>query len=320
MPASSQTKSAQPSCRFRHGVLALPDPFRLESGADIERAQLTWQCAGPEGAPLVVVLGGISAHARCCSADGGGWWESQCGDGRALDTNRFQLLGVDWLGGAAASSAANGVDISAADQARALLLLVNRLGRRRVHLLVGASYGGCVAQHLAVLLGARLRHLVLLCSAHRSSAFALALRHVQRAILDLGGDSAAALALARELAILGYVTAAEIESRFLDVDAVVPWLEHHGGKFAARFSADAYRCLGRSLDTHRIDPATIRMPTILFGVRDDVLVPPQLLHEFAAHAACCEHVEISSIHGHDAFLKETDAVGAVLRMALEESP
>jgi len=106
----------------------------------------------------------------------------------------------------------------------------------------------------------------------------------------------------------------------LDVDAVVPWLEHHGGKFAARFSADAYRCLGRSLDTHRIDPATIRMPTTLFGVREDVLVPPQLLHEFAAHAACCEHVEISSIHGHDAFLKETDAVGAVLRMALEESP
>ena len=139
MPVSSQTESAQPSCRFRQGVLALPDPFRLESGEILERAQLAWQSAGPEGAPLVVVLGGISAHARCCAADGRGWWESQCGDGRALDTNRFQLFGVDWLGGAAASSPGNGADISAADQARALLLLINRLGRLRVHLLVVAS-------------------------------------------------------------------------------------------------------------------------------------------------------------------------------------
>jgi homoserine O-acetyltransferase len=319
MSASLQTEFAQAPHRFRHGVLALPDPFRLESGAHIERAQLAWQCAGPEDAPLVVVLGGISAHARCCAADGGGWWESQCGDGRALDTNRFQLLGVDWLGGAAASSPANGADITTADQARALLLLINRLGRRRVHLLVGASYGSCVAQHLAVLLGARLRHLVLLCGAHRSSAFALALRHVQRAILDLGDDTTRALALARELAVLGYVTAAEIESRFSDADAAVPWLQDHGGKFAARFSADAYRCLGRSLDTHCIDPVAVRVPTTLFGVREDVLAPPALLREFAARAACCDHMEISSIHGHDAFLKETVCVGAMLRTALGDA-
>ena len=320
MPVSSQAISAQSSCRFRQGVLALPDPFLLESGATLERAQLAWQCAGPEGAPLVVVLGGISAHARCCAADGGGWWQSQCGDGCALDTRKFRLLGVDWLGGADASSPANGACISSADQARALLLLVNRLGARRVHLLVGASYGGAVAQHLAVLLGARLRRLVLLCSAHRSSAFALALRHVQRAILDQGGDSAAALALARELAILGYVTNTQIEARFGDTRDVLPWLAHHGVRFATRFDADAYRCLGASLDSHRIDPATIRVATMLFGVSEDVLVPPSLLREFAARLPHCGFVEMSSPHGHDAFLKETHAVSDLLGDALEDRP
>ncbi|HSN01250.1 MAG TPA: alpha/beta fold hydrolase [Rudaea sp.] len=316
MSANPQTESAQSPCRFAYGVLALPHPFRLESGDNLERAQLAWQCAGPEHAPLVVVLGGISAHARCCAADGSGWWEAQCGEGKTLDTRQFRLLGVDWLGGADASSAARGARISSADQARAVLLLINRLGERRVHLLVGASYGGAVAQHLAALLGARLRKLVMLCAAHRSSAHARAMRHVQRAILDLGGDAPAAVALARELAILGYVTPAVLESRFGASDDVLPWLARHGAGFAARFDADAYRCLGESLDAHGIDPATIRVPTTLFGVIEDQLVPPSLTHAYAARAPDCRLVEISSPHGHDAFLKEDGAVAEVLGGAL----
>lgn len=318
MPATPQSESAPPSRHWKRGVLALPDPFRLESGEQLQRAQLAWQCVGPDAGPLIVVLGGISAHARCCAPDGDGWWESQCGDGRALDASRYRLLGVDWLGGADASSPARGARISSADQARALLLLINRLGVRRVHLLVGASYGGAVAQHLAALLGARLRHLALLCAAHRSSAYARALRHVQRGILQLGDDARPALALARQLAILGYVTHAEIESRFGDSGEVLPWLARHGDRFAERFSADAYRCLGEALDSHCIDPAVIRVPTTLFGATEDQLVPPSLAHEFAALVPDCRRVEISSRHGHDAFLKEEGAVAEVLRAALGE--
>ncbi|HST29087.1 MAG TPA: alpha/beta fold hydrolase [Rudaea sp.] len=318
MSATPQTESAPPLYQWTRGMLALPDPFRLESGEQLQRAQLAWQCAGPERAPLIVVLGGISAHARCCAPDGDGWWESQCGEGRALDARRYRLLSVDWLGGADASSPARGARVSSADQARALLLLINRLGVRRVHLLVGASYGGAVAQHLAALLGARLGRLVLLCAAHRSSAFARAVRHVQRAILELGEDSRPALALSRQLAILGYVTNAEIESRFGDSDAVLTWLTHHGARFAERFNADAYRCLGESLDSHCIDPCVIHAPTTLFGVIEDQLVPPSLMRDFAQRAPHCRLVEVSSPHGHDAFLKETDAVAVLLREALGE--
>lgn len=318
MSATPQTDSAPPLCRWTRGVLALPEPFRLESGGQLHNAQLAWQCVGPDAAPLIVVLGGISAHARCCAPDGEGWWEGLCGNARALDTRRYRLLGADWLGGADASSPARGARISSADQARALLLLVNRLGARRVHLLVGASYGGAVAQHLAALLGARLRHLALLCCAHRSSAFARAFRHVQRAILELGGDAQLAVALARQLAILGYVTPAEIESRFGDSGEVLPWLARHGARFAERFNADACRCLGESLDSHCIDPAVISVPTTLFVATQDQLVPPSLAREFAALAPDCRLVEISSRHGHDAFLKEEADVAAILRTALGE--
>ena len=265
---------------WRAGELALPETFALESGEILRNGRLAWQCVGPAQAALVVVLGGISGpHGN-----------------------------------------ANFPAIAASDQARALLLLLNRLGVRHVHLIVGASYGGAVAQHLAALLGERLRRLVLLSAAHRSSQFALALRHVQRAILELGGDTHAALALARSLAVLGYRTPEGVEARFTDADAdsVVGWLAHHGERFAQRFDATAYRCLGASLDGHVIDPASISAPTLLLGVREDLLIPISLLREYAGRCGeQCRLLEISSVYGHDAFLKEEAAIGALLSEALE---
>lgn len=307
--------------QWRSGILALPEAFELDSGQVLRDGSLAWQCVGPETAPLVLVLGGISADRYCCAEDGSGWWQSQCGVGRALDCRRFRLLGIDWLGGSGDSSDASDpqdlLEISTADQARALLLLLNRIGASQVHLLVGASYGGSVAQHLATLLGSRLRHLVVLCAAHRSSQFALGLRDIQRAILDLDSDSDAALAVARSLALLGYRTPEGLEQRFANGD-VLGWLVHHGETFVQRFNVDAYRCLGASLDTHRIDPASIRVPTTLFGVVEDLLVPRSLLREFADYCGSeCEHVEVSSVYGHDAFLKEESVVSKLLSCALE---
>jgi homoserine O-acetyltransferase len=317
------------------GVLDLPQPFRLESGRAISHARLAWQCVGPDGAPLIVALGGISAHRRVCDEGGAGWWQAQAGAGRVLDTTRYRVLSIDWLGGCDSSTSATelqapvqGEDsaeaplVSTADQARALLLLLNRLGARRVHLLVGASYGGNVAQHLAALLGERLRRLVLLSAAHKPAQFGLALRHVQRAILDLGADAPQALALARSLAVLCYRTTEGVERRFAEDAArggVTGWIDHHGAAFVRRFDADAYRCLGRSLDTHAFDPVSLRVTTTVFAVREDLTVPLSLLREFAARAGGpCELVEISSPHGHDAFLKEVDAVARVLAAALRE--
>jgi len=309
---------------WQQGVLELPRPFRLESGEVLADGRLSWQCVGPAEAPLVIALGGISAHRRACSTDASGWWEEQVGPGKTLDTQRFRVLGIDWLGGCNQSTGPQGVDgfpaISTADQARALLLLLNRLGVRRVHLLVGASYGGNVAQHLAALLGDRLRRLVLLSAAHRPAQFGLGLRHIQRAILDLGNESDEALALARALAVLCYRTTEGVEQRFSDdasLGGIVGWLQHHGATFSRRFDSQSYRCLGRSLDAHGIDPAAIRAPTTLFAVREDLTVPLSLLREYATRSGGqCELVEVSSPHGHDAFLKEEQAVSTLLAAAL----
>src|SRR3954469_4369041 len=104
VPTSSAPLSSAPIRsgalpRWQSGELALPDPFVLESGQALRNARLAWQCAGPADAPLVIALGGISAHRRVCADDArSGWWQAQCGEQRALDTRNYRVLGIDWLG------------------------------------------------------------------------------------------------------------------------------------------------------------------------------------------------------------------------------
>ena len=68
--AGQEFAAVQP--HYEHGILSLPDPYVLENGGSLSDAKLAWQCVGPESAPLIVVLGGISAHRRCVDANGKG--------------------------------------------------------------------------------------------------------------------------------------------------------------------------------------------------------------------------------------------------------
>ena len=70
-----------------------------------------------------------------------------------LDPRHQRLISIDWLGGSDASSGPRNdeefVPVDSLDQAHAILLLLNHLGLAQVDAVIGSSYGGCVAQHLA---------------------------------------------------------------------------------------------------------------------------------------------------------------------------
>src|SRR5262245_61873083 len=107
-----------------------------------------FEIVGPHGAPTIAVLGGISANRHICSngADGRpGWWEPMAGAGRALDTERYQLLGFDFLDGGRAEDGRPERIVSTHDQADALAAILDSLGIERLHAIVGSSYGGMVA-------------------------------------------------------------------------------------------------------------------------------------------------------------------------------
>ena len=103
---SSVGNPAAGAVQVREGVLAVPGEFKLHFGGALDSVSLAWRLAGPAGAPVVVALGGISASRRVWIPDEprGGWWHEVVGPGLALDTQRFRVLSIDYLGASAEST------------------------------------------------------------------------------------------------------------------------------------------------------------------------------------------------------------------------
>lgn len=321
----------------RSGILA-GGPLTLDFGGRIDDPRLAWTTYGDDDAPAVLVLGGISAGRRLTATGDDprpGWWPGVVATG-ALDSRCYRLIGVDYLGGRGDSSRpqpeAPWPVVTTADQAAAIVALLDSLGIDRLHAVAGASYGGMVALALAERFPDRVARVIALCAAHRSHPMATALRSVQRRIIRMAAAHGApreGVAAARALAMTTYRTAAEFTERFdgaarvtgdiahFPVDA---YLDHHGQAYADSFTPESFIAMLQSLDLHRVDPARITPACTLICFDSDALVPPADVHDLAraipggAGVTC-----IPTRYGHDGFLKEPDAVNAAVAAALSDT-
>jgi homoserine O-acetyltransferase len=320
---------------FEKGTLT---PFSrrgaIERRMDLRHAgprqvRIGWEIQGPDNtSPLLIVAGGISAHRHVAAGaefTEPGWWPSQVGPGLALDTLRYRVLAIDWLGADGGLDAA----IDSADQADTFAAVLDALGIESAHAFVGASYGAMVGLQFAARHPRRLGRLVAISGADRPHPFASAWRALQRNIVALGrseGGRREALSLARQLAMLSYRTAEEFAERFdtppLLVEgsaccAAEDYLQACGDRYVARTPATAFLRLSESIDLHRVDPETIAVPTTVVAIAEDRLVPKETLIALVERLAGPTRLRLLRSHyGHDAFLKEESAVAAVLREAL----
>lgn len=323
------------SFELRAGILPIPERLQLHHGGHLDGVRIAWRLAGATGGPVAVALGGISAHRAVFSVGATrGWWDTIVGPGRALDSRRFRILGFDFLGGSGASRGPRAGErypsISTYDQAAVLLRLLDHLGISSVHAIVGASYGGMVALAFGEKFPLRAARLLVISAADRAHPMATAWRSVQRRVLRYAlrnGDGAAGVALARALAMATYRSPEEFAARFrapprlADGTFVFPvedYLFARGADYAAHYRPEAFVCLSESIDLHAVVAERIRVPTTIVAVREDQIVPVVDLRALCARLESRGRlVEISSLHGHDAFLKEAAQLTPVFRSALE---
>lgn len=311
------------------GVLELPGVLTLESGSVLNDVRVAWRLAGSPEAPVVAALGGISAG-RCVyalSAAEYGWWDTVVGPGRALDAGRFSILGIDYLGGSGETTGPAAGDvcfpsISAFDQAVVLAQVLQHTGVARLRAIVGASYGGMVALAFAERFSALIERIVVISAAHRTHPMATAWRSVERRIVRhaiAAGEPAEGLKLARALAMATYRTPAEFAQRFsgpatLDsqgrlVFPVENYLFARGEAYKRQYRPEAFIVLSESIDRHQVVPERIVTPATLIAVLEDQLVPMADMRELRDRLAGeANLIELSSRFGHDAFLKETEAL------------
>jgi homoserine O-acetyltransferase len=317
----------------RDDVLRLDRSWRLHHGDELPDARVAYRLIGPEHAPVIAVLGGISAHRIVAGQEG--WWPDLVGPGHGIDTRRFRVLGVDYLGGRGGSSAPEPggtfPPLSSFDQANALEHIVRRAGIGRLHAIVGASYGGMVALCFAERHAALVERIVVLSAADKAQVLSTAWRSVQRQIVREAiarGDGPAGLKLARALAMATYRSAVEFELRFGGAPVrqeerfrfpIEDYLFARGDDYVQKYRAETFLSLSESIDLHRMDATLVRTPATLIAVREDQLVPFADMQGLAARLnGPRQLIEINSIFGHDAFLKEGAALTPIIKRAVSE--
>jgi homoserine O-acetyltransferase len=147
------------------------------------------------------------------------------------------------------------------------------------------------------------------------------------------------MGVARRIAHLTYRSADELQARFGNEPqagedplrdgrfAVESYLDHQATKLARRFDAGTYVALTDAMNTHDVGRgrggvaaalATITASTIVAGVDSDRLYPLVLQRELAELIPTTVGAlrVVHSDFGHDGFLIERDAVGALVRESL----
>ncbi|MDO9380984.1 MAG: homoserine O-acetyltransferase [Nocardioidaceae bacterium] len=233
------------------------------------------------------------------------------------------------------------------DQVAAEARLADRLGITRWAAVTGGSAGGMRALEWAITWPERVAALFLLASSATASADQIGLSTTQVEAIRAdhafaGGDYYDAadgegphrgLALARRVAHLSYRSADELEERFgreAQDDgrwAVESYLAHHGDKLVHRFDANSYVTLTRAMDTHDVgrgrggvDAALARITarTVVAGIDSDRLYPLAQQEQIADAVPTCDYLDVvESLHGHDGFLVELDAVDPLARRLLD---
>jgi homoserine O-acetyltransferase/O-succinyltransferase len=314
-------------------VLDLPASWRLYHGDPLPHPRIAFRLEGPADAPVVAVLGGISAHRTLIGREG--WWPATVGPDLGVDSTRFRVLGLDYLGGLGSSSTPDGEaqfpPVSSIDQADVLRQVVLHLGLGSLHAIVGASYGGMVALCFAARYPALSGRIVVVSAADRAQVLSTAWRSVQRQIVREAiarGDGASGLKLARALAMATYRSQTEFAMRFSgppvrDAERfrfpVEGYLFARGDDYVQKYRAESFLALSESIDLHEVDAAQVRTPVTLIAVREDQLVPFGDMQALAARlGGPTRLVEINSIFGHDAFLKESAVLNPILQNALAE--
>lgn len=360
-----------------HGAaqfVALPSPMPLLRGGALREAVIAFETWGTlsaahDNAILIVTGMSPSAHAASNTSDPApGWWEPMIGPDRSFDTDRYFVICVNSLGsckgstGPASPHPDDGLpyrlrfpSISIEDIADGAAAVVRALGIERLLAVVGPSMGGMTAQALALRHPPLVPHLIVMSCAARSSAFAIALRSLQRQIVRAdpafadgnyahAADVSSGMGLARKLGVATYRSPQEWRERFgrerlpqRDADPfasefqIESYLDAHARRWAGGFDPLSYLYLSRAMDWFDLADyggsvvAACRQMAVrkalVIGVSTDILFPVEQQEEIAEAlsetGAEVDYQSLPSIQGHDAFLVDIPRFAPVISRFLD---
>jgi homoserine O-acetyltransferase len=275
------------------------EPLILKAGKTLASYELVYETYGTLNAArsnAVLVCHALSGnhHVAGWHADNPskpGWWDNMVGPGKAIDTERFFVIGVNNLGGCHGSTGPASVDrstgqpygagfplVTVEDWVASQARLLDRLGIERLAFAMGGSLGGMQALQWTLSFPERIGHALVIAAAPKLSTQNIAFNDVARQAIvsdpDFHGGNfyamntvpARGLKLARMLGHITYLSEDLLGEKFgreikgadygfnYDVEfEIESYLRYQGDKFAQVFDANTYLLMTKALDY--FDPA-----------------------------------------------------------------
>ena len=304
--------------------------FKTHSGAVFDSIKLYYQQFGKQigTAPVVLVNHSLTGDSKLTGE--GGWWNEMIGPDKIIDTNRYTVLGFNIPGnGVMDQTFSNPEDFHAGDIAFLFLKGLHALDVKFLHALIGGSIGGGIAWEMIAIEPKLCKFLVPVAADWKANDWIIANTFLQNRILK---NSKKPLEDARIHAMLTYRTPQSFDSRFgrtknqeLEVYNIESWLMYHGDKLAKRFKLKAYQMMNHLLASVNIEREGKSLEDIIKKINAEIhliaidsdlfFTPGEDRKTFEIGKKIKKNIfyhELTSIHGHDAFLIENEKMAQIL--------
>ena len=304
--------------------------FKTHSGAVFDSIKLYYQQFGKQigTAPVVLVNHSLTGDSKLTGE--GGWWNEMIGPDKIIDTNRYTVLGFNIPGnGVMDQTFSNPEDFHAGDIAFLFLKGLHALDIKFLHALIGGSIGGGIAWEMIAIEPKLCKFLVPVAADWKANDWIIANTFLQNRILK---NSKKPLEDARIHAMLTYRTPQSFDSRFgrtknqeLEVYNIESWLMYHGDKLAKRFKLKAYQMMNHLLASVNIEREGKSLEDIIKKINAEIhliaidsdlfFTPGEDRKTFEIGKKIKKNIfyhELTSIHGHDAFLIENEKMAQIL--------
>ncbi len=374
--ATSQPQSVGTVVKQYHTFAEPPQELVLESGARLGPVTIAYETYGrlnSEGDNAILVAHAFSGDSHVAGRyptdreeDKPGWWDFMIGPGKGIDTDRYFVVCPNILGscmGSTGPSSQNpatgapyGLDfpmMTIGDMITTQRALVDFLGVRRLHGIIGGSVGGMQVLEWCVRYPGFIRAAVPIATTMRHSALAIAFNEIARQAIMAdpnwnqgnyyaGNRPDMGLAVARMVGHVTYLSDQAMRRKFgrklqdkenfsfgFDGDfQVESYLRHQGSKFVNRFDANSVLYITKAADYFDVverlggmdnpsDQAGDRPKYLVISYSSDWLYPTyqarELVKTLIRSGQDVSFCEIEADCGHDAFLIPDARLTALVR-------
>ena len=289
---------------------------------------LSYQLFGKDlfSVPIILVNHALTGNSNVSGEKG--WWKQLIGENQVIDTQRFTVLCFNIPG--------NGFDdffvdeyedFTPSDIANIFLKGLEVLNIKKLYTIIGGSLGGAIGWEMLVKKPDLADIFIPVACDYKTHDWLHAQCLVQKFLLNQPNEP---LQKARIHAMLCYRTPQSLNDRFqnkfnneknrLESE---DWLVHHGNVLNERFSLKSYRLMNHLLmninaGEGKLEKIQSRMHMIsvdtdLFFPASEIRMGFEKLKEKKKNVF---YHEITSIHGHDAFLMEYEQLNTIIKNIL----